>query len=113
MGLASNILGDYSYKNHSASQTIITYIASAVKTICHNLIFPPCITAEMNTPKIQNFRFLDRKARNKEGSSSERKRDARLEGVTPETSRKEDRVRRCLVRNCNREVSGRNFFFFF
>ena len=52
------------------------------------------------------FRFLDRKAKNKEGSSSDRKREARGDGSASETSGKEERVRRCLVRNCNREVSS-------
>ena len=50
------------------------------------------------------FRFLDRKAKNKEGSS-ERKRDSKGEGSSNEASGKEERIRRCLVRNCNREVS--------
>ena len=60
------------------------------------------------------FRFLDRKAKNKEGSSSDRKRDARGDGSASETSGKEERIRRCLVRNCNREVSsnpGEKLFF--
>jgi hypothetical protein len=50
------------------------------------------------------FRFLDRKAKNKEGSGSERKRESKGDGSVYEMSGKEERVRRCLVRNCNREV---------
>jgi len=49
------------------------------------------------------FRFLDRKAKNKEGTS-DRKRDSKGEGSSNEASGKEERVRRCLIRNCNREV---------
>jgi hypothetical protein len=54
------------------------------------------------------FRFLDRKAKNKEGSS-ERKRESKGDGSSNEASGKEERVRRCLVRNCNREVNKKLF----
>ena len=49
------------------------------------------------------FRFLDRKAKNKEGSG-ERKKDLKDETSSNEASGKEEKIRRCLVRNCSREV---------